>query len=319
MWRHGSRSPCILINGTKYKETYWKRPLENLIYSGQIDMMKQVPRQTQMSTNYTRTIESANILLSSFVRGSSEFYPLSPEWLTNYTPIAIYTDFFGHPYIWKLSICKKFEGARRNREQSINSIKFRIKNRDIMEYILNVAKTNDESTISCIFDYFNIIKKENLEFPKQITKSHFRKFKKFFNNYYLHSFGEALLGDFEDVDLIKYSGGIILKNIFEIFNNKINKGGISENNFEAKFYGYSVHDYFIHPILLTLNIKQQVLGDNYIDTGAMIIFELYQNLIYNDFDILILYSKNSTSPFEKVTKYVPECHFNDYLPFNRIS
>uniref|UniRef100_A0A0K0EHG6 acid phosphatase n=1 Tax=Strongyloides stercoralis TaxID=6248 RepID=A0A0K0EHG6_STRER len=338
VWRHGLRSPCILINGTKYDEKFWKRPLENLIYNGQLDMLKQGKKLRKRyiydlkflsfetnpneffirSTNFTRTIESANILLSSFLRGQSKYYPSTSDWLTNYTPIAVYNDFFGYPYVWKLSICKKFKISKKNREKSINAIKFKEENKEILDYILNITKIEDESTICCIFDYFNIIKKEKLEFPKQMTKSDFLKLTNFFNKHYLHSYGEALLGDPEDVDLIKYSGGIVLKNIFENFFQKTNFSNNSKNIFETKFYGYSAHDNYIHPILLALGIKRQVIGEHYIDAGAMIIFELYQNLEYNNFDILILYSKNSKSPLKKVTKYVPNCHFEDYCNYKKI-
>ncbi|CEF64284.2 Histidine phosphatase superfamily, clade-2-containing protein [Strongyloides ratti] len=336
IWRHGLRSPCILIKGTKYNERFWKRPLENLISNGQIDMMKQGKKLRKRymydlkflsietnpnelfirSTNYTRTIESANILLSSFLRGQSKYYPSTPEWLANYTPIAVYIDFFGYPYIWKLSLCKKFEITKKKREQSKNALKYKEQNKEMLDDILNISQIDDESTICCIFDYFNIIEKEKLEFPKQMTKSHFSKLTNFFNNYYLHSYGEALLGDSEDVELIKYSGGIILKNIFENFFNRMNTS--DDSNFGTKFFGYSAHDNYIHPILLALGIKQQVLGKHYIDAGAMIIFELYQNLNNNHFDILILFSKNSTSPLEKVTKYVPNCQFNDYCNYQEI-
>uniref|UniRef100_A0A0N4ZYK3 acid phosphatase n=1 Tax=Parastrongyloides trichosuri TaxID=131310 RepID=A0A0N4ZYK3_PARTI len=338
VWRHGTRSPCILINGTKYEECYWKRPLENLIHTGQMDMIRQGIKLRKRyiynnkflsfetnpneifirSTNYTRTIESANILLSAFLKGPSSFYPSNSEWPINYTPIAVYTDFFGYPYIWKLSVCKKFKYLKRIREQSKNLLKFKEENKDLSRAVLNIAKMEDQTTISCIFDYLNIIEKENLDFPENFTYEYFEKFKEYFNNYYLHSYGEELLGDSEDVDLIKYSGGIVLKNIFDLFSHKIKSKKKSNNEFEAKFYGYSAHDNFVHPILLALGIKQKIIGHNYIDTGAMIIFELHHNLVNNDYDILVLYSKNSTEPITKVSKYIPECEFENYCSFTKI-
>uniref|UniRef100_A0A0N5B6D0 acid phosphatase n=1 Tax=Strongyloides papillosus TaxID=174720 RepID=A0A0N5B6D0_STREA len=178
-----------------------------------------------------------------------------------------------------------------------------------------------------LYKIINIQKQLGIKQKSWLTNETFEQMKNLTNLIYTIYDGEEGFNINRDKKIIKLNGGpllkIIMNNFDDILLNDItylhrkNDSYFKANSFKQKLYfSFSVYDTTILSILRLIRATDIILKDGGIfpDFAAVLIFELWRRDILN-YEIALMYSKNSDSPLENVTRFIKGCGGGDYCNF----
>uniref|UniRef100_A0A0N4ZDZ3 acid phosphatase n=1 Tax=Parastrongyloides trichosuri TaxID=131310 RepID=A0A0N4ZDZ3_PARTI len=312
LWRHGERSPVGTYPNDIYNETDWEVPYGLLTCRGKqqhVSLGKYLrnrymkkyklltdnynPNEIEVrSTNVNRTIESAKANLRGFYNRQD---------IDN---IPILTEYFGYGDEWAFArSCKRYSNLFKKRLEELSIFykePFSNFTQQLEEHtgIKNIKPIN----LTLLYDNLKLQKASKKQLPSWVDDNLLSELKEISFKILQYIIGVSGYNKTESDEMIKYSGGILLKYMMDQFVNKIN----GSNN--KKYIIYSAHDVTVSLLIRMLKDKLYFKRSD-LEPGfaAAIVLELYKSFD-GRYSLKVLYRKNYKSQFENITNEIRGCH-----------
>ncbi|GMT32809.1 hypothetical protein PFISCL1PPCAC_24106, partial [Pristionchus fissidentatus] len=312
LWRHGARIPTGTYPNDPYQESYWGVPWGELTTGGmqQHFLQGQRLRQRYMMQNgllnqkysrYETTIRSADTprCIQSAMANMAALYSNSPTyptatngWPNGWSPIPVHSRPFSEDRELEAGVsCPRADQLTKTREQQPAFQNFLASNWQLFATInANAGKTYDP-TFKTLIELIGPLSVErddfNLTMPQWVTDQFYFSLKaavEYSENYVV---GAAGFGLPEDTELLRLRGGFMLKEWVKNINDTVNGATTT------KYFGYSGHDTIERALLLTLGVKNDVVGPGNPDYASVIYCELWMR--DGQYFVKMLYSPDSHS------------------------
>uniref|UniRef100_A0AC35TTB0 Acid phosphatase n=1 Tax=Rhabditophanes sp. KR3021 TaxID=114890 RepID=A0AC35TTB0_9BILA len=327
IFRHGLRTPIFPFPGDLVKGSDWPVPYGHLLQEGKFQEYNAGIRERKRyvddlqffesnftiskeiyvrSTNMTRTIDSAIWRFQGFVTNETSDFKNATQIIVPIDPVTVNTDFFGTSKTWDAFSCPRINFYVEDSHINKYLDPFKSALTEIIKYGTLVSnKTLTFDDLLSIYDTVTIEKTLGYPVPEWITDVILNQCGKLNKKYWALAYGVQTLGAPINNTRITVSGGIIMKNVFDNIHRKI-----QNPNSQIKYYANSGHDMNIFSAFNVFGIERFIFGDDLPAFASTIMFELYQN--GNDYEVCVLYAKDSDAPFEPITKYINGCNAKDY-------
>uniref|UniRef100_A0A0K0FPH7 acid phosphatase n=1 Tax=Strongyloides venezuelensis TaxID=75913 RepID=A0A0K0FPH7_STRVS len=330
IFRHGERVPTKTYPNDPYKDHDWGVPLGNLTKHGiqqQVELGKALRERYMIkkrflsktyksseiiarSTDVNRTIESARANLRGLYKTN------------DISKIPIHTTFFDIPVPWlDGKSCPKYTNLITAKRASYEDI-FYNKHKGFINFLQRVSgfpkmAMND---VNSLFNTLLVQKYLKCKLPKFLKTRHYYKMKYLSKQIFRFQSGLPAFGLPEDLDLMKFKEGPLLKHIIDNFDMKLNiykrlksmkglntKFILQKLGETTKFISYSAHDYTIMNLLTMMSLQKYVLDDILkVPFASTLFYELYENN-KGKHEIKILYSKKRGKKVLDVTDQILGC------------
>ncbi|GMT32810.1 hypothetical protein PFISCL1PPCAC_24107, partial [Pristionchus fissidentatus] len=326
LWRHGSRTPTGSYPTDPYQESFWGVPWGELTTGGMQQHFEQGQRMRQRYMNETgllsekysryettirsadtpRCIESAMANMASFYAGflsgklwfihlasDSPTFPSSANgWPSTWTPIPVHS--MPHDEDRELEAgvsCPRESQLKSAREKLPVFQDFLASKWQLFTSINANAGGNFDVSMYTLSHMLGILRVERDDFhlpmPSWVSDKFYADLMQAVNEGEDFTDGEAGFGLPEDTELLRLRGGFMLKEWVKNINDTVNGATTT------KYFGYSGHDTIERALLLTLGVKNDVVGPGNPDYASVIYCELWMR--DGQYFVKMLYSPDSHS------------------------
>ncbi|GMT04501.1 hypothetical protein PENTCL1PPCAC_30608, partial [Pristionchus entomophagus] len=333
LWRHGARTPTGSYPTDPYQESFWGAPWGELTKGGMrqqfdqgqrlrrryIEEMKLLQRKYSRyetairSADTPRCIESAMSNMAAFYSDSPTFPSDANGWPSSWTPIPIHSRPHDEDRELEAGVsCPRADQLRKTRENLPVFQDFLASKWPLFATIAANSGGDFDVSMYTLSHMLGILRVErddfNLTMPSWVTDEFYSSLKEANEEGEDFSAGGAGFDLPGDTELLRLRGGFMLKE----FINNIND--VVDNATTTKYFAYSGHDTIQRAVLLTLGVKNEIIGPGNPDYASVFSCELWMRV--EQYYVKILFAPDSDSDLIDFTSLLPIKSINGLCPLS---